>query len=75
LNSGPLVPQTPPAAKYEIAEFVFDPWRAGQLAQELRERGIHVIEYPQSDSRMCPSSERLRRAIIEKRLTLPTTRR
>jgi len=28
LNSGPLVPQTPPAAKYEIAEFVFDPWRA-----------------------------------------------
>jgi phage terminase large subunit-like protein len=59
------------AAKYEIAEFVFDPWRAGQLAQELRERGINVIEFPQSDSRMLPASARLYDAIVHKRLTLP----
>lgn len=41
------------------------------MAQELRERGVNVIEFPQSDSRMMPASDRLYRAIVEKRITLP----
>jgi hypothetical protein len=59
------------AAKYRIVEVVFDPWRFGQTAQELSQRGIKVVEFPQSDSRMCPTSERLYRAVVEARLCLP----
>jgi phage terminase large subunit-like protein len=59
------------AEKYDIAEFVFDPWRAGQLAQELHQRGVNIKEFPQSDSRMMPASARLYDAIVHKRLVLP----
>ncbi|MBA3735177.1 MAG: hypothetical protein H0W90_08270 [Actinobacteria bacterium] len=59
------------ASKYQLVELVFDPWRFGQAAQELRQRGITVIEFPQSDSRMLPASDRLYRAVVEQRLTLP----
>ena len=59
------------AGRYRIAELVSDPWRFGQAAQELRQRGINVIEFPQNDSRMLPASDRLYRAVVEKRLVLP----
>jgi phage terminase large subunit-like protein len=59
------------AACYQVVELVFDPWRFGQAAQELRQRGIRVVEFPQSDSRMLPASERLYRAVVEQRLVLP----
>jgi phage terminase large subunit-like protein len=59
------------AARYQLAELVFDPWRFGQAAQELRQRGIRVVEFPQSDSRMLPASDRLYRAVVERRLVVP----
>ena len=59
------------ATKYEVCMFAFDPWRANQLAQELKERGIPVKEFPCSDSRLMPASDRLYRAIVERRIVLP----
>ena len=59
------------AGEFNVRELVFDPWRFGQAAQELQREGITVTEFPQSDTRMCPASDRLYRAIVEKRLTLP----
>jgi phage terminase large subunit-like protein len=50
---------------------VFDPWRFQQGALELAERGIPVTEFPQSNARMGPASERLHAAIVEKRLSHP----
>jgi phage terminase large subunit-like protein len=50
---------------------VFDPWRFGQGAQELERERIPVTAFPQTDVRMIPASDRLYRAIVEKRLTLP----
>jgi phage terminase large subunit-like protein len=59
------------ALRYRLAEVVFDPWRFGQGAQELAQRGVPVVPFPQSDARMLPASDRLYRAIVEQRLTLP----
>src|SRR5918998_130730 len=41
----------------------FDPWRAGQLAQELESERIVVTAFPQTDARMTPASDRLDRAV------------
>lgn len=38
---------------------------------ELEQRGIPAVSFPQTDVRMIPASDRLYRAIVEKRLTLP----
>jgi phage terminase large subunit-like protein len=59
------------AHRYQVVEMIFDPWRAGQLAQELEREGMTVSVFPQSDSRMCPASAVLFDAITEKRITLP----
>ena len=59
------------AERYRLATVAFDPWRFGQGAQELAQRGVPVEAFPQSDSRMLPASDRLYRAIVERRLTLP----
>jgi len=59
------------AATYNVRELVFDPWRFGQAAQELERERIPVLAFPQTDVRMIPASDRLYRAIVEKRLTLP----
>jgi phage terminase large subunit-like protein len=42
-----------------------------QAALELEREGLRVVQFPQSDPRMCPASDRLYRAIAEKRLVLP----
>ncbi len=59
------------AGRYQVREVMFDPWRAGQLAQELERERLTVTAFPQSDSRMIPASARLHRAVVEKRLTVP----
>jgi phage terminase large subunit-like protein len=59
------------AATFNVREVVFDPWRFGQGAQELEREGIRVTAFPQSDVRMIPASDRLYRAVVEQRLTLP----
>ena len=59
------------AEKFQIVEAVYDPWRAGQMAQEWEQRGIRAVAFPQSDSRMIPASERLYDAIVHGRLVHP----
>ena len=55
------------ASTYAVRELAFDPWRAGQLAQELEREGMRVSVFPQNDGRMCPASVRLYDAIIDQR--------
>jgi phage terminase large subunit-like protein len=59
------------AERFQIVEAVFDPWRAGQMAQEWEQRGITAVAFPQSDSRMIPACERLYDAVVHKRLVHP----
>ncbi len=59
------------AGTYTVREVMFDPWRAGQLAQELEQERLVVTAFPQTDARMIPASDRLYRAVVEKRLTVP----
>jgi phage terminase large subunit-like protein len=59
------------AGEFNLRELLFDPWRLTQGAQELEAEGIVVTAFPQSDARMMPASDRLYRAIVEQRLTLP----
>src|SRR4051794_10145596 len=61
------------AHRYHVVELAFDPWRAGQLAQELEREGMMVSVFPQSDARMMPASAVLFDAITEKRITLPAS--
>jgi phage terminase large subunit-like protein len=56
------------AERFTIAECTFDPWRAGQIGQELEARGIRVSAFPQHDARMIPASQRLYDAIVEGRI-------
>ena len=59
------------AARLQVREVAFDPWRAGQLAAELEREGVLTTVFPQSDSRMIPASARLHAAVVEGRLQLP----
>jgi len=59
------------AEQYTIVEAAFDPWRAGQVGQELEQRGIRVSAFPQHDAPMIPASQRLYDAILEGRLVHP----
>lgn len=63
------------AERYRIAECSFDPWRAGQIGQELEQRGIRVSAFPQHDARMIPASQRLHDAVVEGRLVHPDDER
>ena len=56
------------AERYVIAECGFDPWRAGQIGQELEQRGFRVSAFPQHDARMIPARQRLDDAVVEGRL-------
>jgi phage terminase large subunit-like protein len=59
------------AAEYEVMECVHDPWRFQAPAIELEREGMTVTAFPQSPARLIPASDRLYRAVIEKRLTHP----
>jgi phage terminase large subunit-like protein len=59
------------ATDYQVREVMYDPWRFGQAAQELDRERIVVTQFPQTDARMVPASERLHRAVVEQRLTVP----
>jgi phage terminase large subunit-like protein len=59
------------AATYRVEEVCFDPWRFTQSALELEREGLLAVAFPQTDSRMIPASERLYRAVVERRLVHP----
>jgi len=43
----------------------------GSSRQELERERVLVTAYPQTDVRMVPTSARLHRAVVEKKLTVP----
>lgn len=57
------------ASTYRIAELVFDPWHAGALARTWADRGLAVVTFPQTWSRLAPASQKLRDAIVARELT------
>jgi len=59
------------AGRYAVREIAFDPWRFGQAAQELERERLVTVAFPQTDARMMPASDRLYRAIVDRRLTVP----
>ena len=59
------------AGQYNLRSLEYDPWRFGQGAQELEAEGIACNAFPQTDARMVPASDRLYRAVVERRLVLP----
>lgn len=59
-------------ARYRVAEVAYDPWRfGGQPAIELEREGLTMVQFPQTDMRMVPASQRLRDAVMDGRITLP----
>ena len=52
------------ADQYEIVEAVYDPWRAGQMAQEWEQRGIRAVAVPAIRQ---PHDPRLRTALRRRR--------
>ena len=60
------------ARRYAIREVVADPWHVvGYLTEAWEQRGLQVVEYPQTDQRLVPATDRLHRAVTEGRLTHP----
>jgi phage terminase large subunit-like protein len=59
------------AEDFTVVEVIADPWRFQQSMLELAQRNLRVTEFPQSNARMGPASERLHGAIVEGRLTHP----
>ena len=59
------------AATYDVREVAYDPWRFQAPALELAQSGLQVVEFPQSNARMVPASERLHAVVVEGRLTHP----
>jgi hypothetical protein len=53
------------AERFQLIEVTADPWHAGVLLLDLKAGGIWASEYPKSDSRMTPASERVSAAILE----------
>jgi phage terminase large subunit-like protein len=56
------------AEAFTIVEAAYDPWQGALLAETMEQRGLTAVQFPQSDSRMQPASERLYRAVNEQRL-------
>jgi phage terminase large subunit-like protein len=59
------------AGEYQVVEVAADPWRAAPMLLELGQRGITVLDWPQSNERVCPASQRLRDLIVEGKLRHP----
>lgn len=56
------------AETYLLREVIFDPWGFLVPAQNLSNRGIVTVEFPQTNDRMCPASAALAEAIKFKHL-------
>ena len=59
------------ASRFDVAEVAFDPWRFQAPAIELERDGLPVIQFPQTNVRMVPASERLYSAVREGKLRHP----
>ena len=55
---------------FELSSWV-NARRRAKLRRELERERVLVTAFPQTDARMIPASDRLYRAVVEKRLTVP----
>jgi phage terminase large subunit-like protein len=59
------------AERFQIAEIVYDNWRAAMLARGWEQHGLNCTVFGQSDARMCPASAALYDAIVDGKITQP----
>jgi phage terminase large subunit-like protein len=59
------------AEQFQVAEIVYDNWRAAMLARGWEQHGLNCTVFGQSDARMCPASAALYDAIVEGKITHP----
>jgi phage terminase large subunit-like protein len=57
-----------PAREFAGPAFFYDPRFFADAAEELAGEGLNMLEYPQSDARMCPASQRFFQLAMEGRL-------
>lgn len=53
---------------FDVQAVAYDPWRFEESAQMLADEGVVMVEWPQSNERMCPATSRLFDAIVSGRL-------
>lgn len=53
---------------FDVQAVAYDPWRFEESAQMLADEGVVMVEWPQSNERMCPATARLFDAIVSARL-------
>jgi phage terminase large subunit-like protein len=51
-----------------LRELAYDPWAFRESAEILSERGLKMVEFPQTASRMSPASENLYELVKEGRI-------
>lgn len=56
------------AKEFEIVECAYDPYFFGVLAPGLLDEGINMVEFQQNNELMCPASQTLFEAVVNKRL-------
>jgi phage terminase large subunit-like protein len=49
---------------YDLEEVAYDPWRFDRSAETLEGEGLTMVEYPQTNERMCPASQGLYDAVV-----------
>jgi phage terminase large subunit-like protein len=59
------------AERFQIAEIVYDNWRAAMLARGWEQHGLTCTVFGQSDARMCPASAALYDAVVEGKIVHP----
>lgn len=55
----------------DLQEIIFDPWKAAQIAQQLENEGLTVVEYPNQVKFMSPAMKELEAAIESGRFHHP----
>jgi phage terminase large subunit-like protein len=53
---------------YQLEEVCYDPWRARQLAAQLTEDGVPMIEMPQTLNHISPAARELERLLLSRQL-------
>jgi phage terminase large subunit-like protein len=56
------------ASSFEVREISFDPWQAHQIAQELADDGLEMVEHRQSMQHMSAPTKELERLVLAHKL-------
>lgn len=53
------------AERYDVREVVYDPWRASQLVEHLRQRGLTMVEMPQTLTQFAGPTAEFERLVLK----------